>query len=92
MEDISEFDRVILSLIKRNLHSIKFDRSQFLHEPTDEEKRVIEEYKKKDYEEMMRKNSEMVASWPEWKRNALIMKSQSANSKPREPIYRWDSY
>jgi hypothetical protein len=34
----------------------------------------------------------MVASWPEWKRNALIMRSQSTNSKPRESIYRWDSY
>jgi hypothetical protein len=90
MEDISEFDRVVLSIIKRNLHSIKFDR--FLHSPTDEEMKIIEEYKKKDYEEMVRKNSEMVASWPEWKRNALIMRSQSTNSKPRESIYRWDSY
>lgn len=92
MEDNNEFDRVILSLIKRNLHSIKFDRSQFLHEPTDEEKKIIEEYKKKDYEEMMRKNSEMVASWPEWKRNALIMKSESTNSKPRKPINQSDYY
>lgn len=90
MEDISEFDRVILSLIKRNLHSIKFDR--FLHEPTDEEKKIIEEYKKKNYEEMMKKNSEMVASWPEWKRNALIMGSQSTNSKPRKPINSSDCY
>lgn len=90
MEDNNEFDRVILSLIKRNLHSIKFD--SFTHSPTDEEMKIIERYKKKKWEEMMRKNSEMVASWPEWKRNILVISSQSTNSKPREPIDRWDSY
>lgn len=90
MEDISEFDRVILSLIKRNLHSIKFDR--FLNSPTDEEMKIIEKYKKKNWEEMMKRNSEIVASWPAWKRNALIMGSQSTNSKPRKSINPSDYY
>lgn len=90
MEDNNEFDIVILSLIKRNLHSIKFDR--FLNGPTDEEMKIIEKYKKKNWEEIMKKNSEIIAGWPEWKRNALIIGSQSTNSKPREPIDRWDIY
>ena len=89
MEETNEFDEQLLSIIKKNIQNINFDK--FLH-ITDEDKTAIKKYKEFNHQRCMRMAIKFVDEMPEWKKNCLILASQSTNSKPRKSINPSDYY